>query len=70
VAENQVPEMKNNLVIRVPLSTDGYVSIYFASSDGRLMGEREWWHLKQVVELASTVCTKSEEKAQAAAAGG
>ncbi|HXA76772.1 MAG TPA: hypothetical protein VNV41_06525 [Candidatus Acidoferrales bacterium] len=70
MAENQVPEMKNNLVIRVPLSTDGYVSIYFASNDGRLMGEREWWHLKQVVELASAVCTKSEEKAKVAAAGG
>jgi hypothetical protein len=70
VAENQVPEMKSNLVIRVPLSTDGYVSIFFASNDGRLMSEREWWHLKQVIELASTVCTQSEEKAKAAAAGG
>ena len=70
MAENQLPEMKSSLVIRVPLSADGYVSIYFASNDGRLMSEREWWHLKQVVELASTVCAKSEERAQAAAAGG
>ena len=70
MTENQIPELKNCLVIRVPLSADGYVSIYFASADGRLMGEREWWHLKQVVELASTVCVKPEEKAHAAAAGG
>jgi hypothetical protein len=70
MTENQIPELKSCLVIRVPLSADGYVSIYFASTDGRLMGEREWWHLKQVVELASTVCAKPAEKAQAAAAGG
>jgi len=69
VAENQLPEPKNSLVIRVPVSVDGYVSIYFASKDGRLMNESEWWHLKQVVELASVVCKKAEEKAQAAAAG-
>jgi len=31
VAENQTPEQKNNLIIRVPLSSDGYVSIYFSS---------------------------------------
>ena len=68
MSDNQIPELKSCLVIRVPLSTDGYVSIYFASSDGRLMGEREWWHLKQVVELASAVSVKPEEKAQAAAA--
>ena len=69
MTENQLPEPKNSLVIRVPVSADGYVSIYFTSKDGRLMGEREWWHLKQVVELASEVCKKAEEKAQAAAAG-
>lgn len=69
MTENQSPEPKNSLVIRVPVSADGYVSIYFASKDGRAMTEREWWHLKQVVELASAVCEKAEEKAQAAAAG-
>jgi hypothetical protein len=69
VTENELPELKSSLVIRVPVSTDGYVSIYFASNDGRLMQEREWWHLKQVVELASKICVKPEEKAQAAAAG-
>jgi hypothetical protein len=69
VAENQIPEQKNNLIIRVPLSSDGYVSIYFSSNDGRPMSEREWWHLKQVIELASKAFVKPEERAQAAAAG-
>jgi hypothetical protein len=70
VAENQFAESKTNLVIRVPVSVDGYVSIYFTSKDARVMRESEWWHLKQVVELASKVCEKPEERAQAAAAGG
>jgi hypothetical protein len=69
VAENQTPEQKNNLIIRVPLSSDGYVSIYFSSNDGHMMSEREWWHLKQVIELASKAFVKPEERAQAAAAG-
>jgi hypothetical protein len=69
VAENQIAEQKNNLIIRVPLSSDGYVSIYFSSNDGRLMSEREWWHLKQVIELASKAFVHPEERAQAAAAG-
>ena len=33
------------------------------------MSEGEWWHLKQVVELASKVYVKQEERAQAASAG-
>lgn len=57
------------LVIRAPLSEDSFVSIYFSSSDGRLMSEREWWHLKQVVELASKIYVKQEAKAMAAGAG-
>ena len=69
MAENQIPEQKNSLIIRVPLSSDGYVSIYFSSNDGRQMSEREWWHLKQVIELASKAFVKPEERAQAAAAG-
>jgi hypothetical protein len=69
VAENQIPEQKNNLIIRVPLSSDGYVSIYFSSNDGRSMSEREWWHLKQVIELASKAFVQTEERAHAAAAG-
>ena len=70
VTENQSPEPKTSLVIRVPVSGDGYVSVYFTSKDARLMRESEWSHLKQVVELASTVSEKSEERAHAAAAGG
>jgi hypothetical protein len=72
VAENQVPEQKSVLVIRAPLSEDGWASIYFSSNDGRQMSEREWWHLKQVVELASRAFAGAEQqaKAQAAAAGG
>jgi hypothetical protein len=68
VAENQ-SEQKSNLVIRVPVSGNGYCSIYYSSSDGQQMSDREWWHLKQVVEMASKVFVKPEEKAQAAAAG-
>jgi len=67
--DNQLLEQKSVLVIRAPLSEDGYASIYFSSSDGRLLTEREWWNLKQVLELASKVCVKSEAKAQAAAVG-
>jgi hypothetical protein len=33
------------------------------------MTEREWWHLKQVIELASKAFVRQEERAQAAAAG-
>jgi hypothetical protein len=69
VADNQLSEQKSSLVIRVPLSANSYASIYYASSDGAPMSEREWWHLKQVVELASKVFVKQEEKAQAASAG-
>ncbi|MGA7914613.1 MAG: hypothetical protein WCA00_05205 [Candidatus Acidiferrales bacterium] len=70
MAENQMPEQKSVLVIRAPLSEDGWASIYFSSNDGRQMSEREWWHLKQVVELASRAFAGPEPKAQAAAAGG
>ena len=33
------------------------------------MNEREWWNLKQVVELASKMFVNAEAKAQAAGAG-
>ncbi len=69
MADNQTSEQKSSLVIRVPLSANSYASIYYASSDGAQMSEREWWHLKQVVELASKVFVKQEERAQAASAG-
>jgi hypothetical protein len=66
MSDAQFSEQKTVLVIRSPLSVDGYVSIYFSSSDGRLLNEREWWNLKQVVELASKVSVKPEAKAQTA----
>lgn len=69
MADNQI-EQKSVLMIRVPVSEDGYASIYFSSADGRLMTEREWWNLKQVVELASKAFVKPEGRAQAASAGG
>lgn len=75
MSDNQA-EQKNVLIIRAPLSEDGYASIYFSSSDGRPMNEREWWNLKQVVELASQFFVKQEEReraqsaASAVAAGG
>jgi hypothetical protein len=55
------------LVIRAPLSEDSFVTIYFSSSDGRTMSEREWWHLKQIVELGNKICVKQEAKAAGAA---
>ena len=70
MSDNQILEQKSVLVIRAPLSEDGYASIYFSSSDGRLLTEREWWNLKQVIELASKVAVKAEPRAQVAAAGG
>lgn len=69
MSDNQ-SEQKNVLIIRAPLSEDGYASIYFSSSDGRPMNEREWWNLKQVVELASQFFVKQEARAQSAAVGG
>jgi hypothetical protein len=69
MSDNQ-NEQKNVLIIRAPLSEDGYASIYFSSSDGRPMNEREWWNLKQVVELASQFFVKQEARAQSASVGG
>ena len=69
MSDNQ-SEQKNVLIIRAPLSEDGYASIYFSSSDGRPMNEREWWNLKQVVELASQFFTKQQEQRAQSAAGG
>jgi len=69
MSDNQLLEQKSILVIRAPLSEDGYASIYFSSSEGRLLTEREWWNLKQVIELASKVAVRAEPKVQAAAAG-
>jgi hypothetical protein len=63
--ENQ----KSLLVLRAPLSDDGFVSIYFSSQDGRLMGLSEWSHLKLLIEIISKMCvTQQEENARPAAA--
>lgn len=63
----QVPEQqKPLLVIRAPLSEDGFVSIYFSSRDGRLMNEEEWWNLKQLIELTNKVCVKQQARSQTA----
>ncbi|MGD0305973.1 MAG: hypothetical protein ABSC71_14205 [Candidatus Acidiferrales bacterium] len=69
MSDNNMNEQKSILVVRAPLSSDGFVSIHFSSADGRLMNDREWWHLKQVIELASRAFVKEEkERATAAAA--
>lgn len=62
-----LPEhQKTQLVVRSPLSTDGFVSIYFSSPDGRLMSEEEWWNLRQLIELTNRVCIKQQAQAQSA----
>lgn len=61
VADNY-SEQKSTLVIRVPLSEESYASIYFSNHEGRPMNAREWWHLKQVVELASHAFSTPEDK--------
>ena len=44
VSDNNMTEQKSILVVRAPLSSDGFVSIHFSSAEGRLMNEKEWWH--------------------------
>jgi hypothetical protein len=59
-------QQKTQLIVRSPLSADGYVSIYFSSPDGRQMSEEEWWNLKQLIELTNKVCVKQQAHAQSA----
>jgi hypothetical protein len=59
-------QQQTELLIRSPLSTEGFVSIYFSSPDGRLMNEEEWWNLKQLIELTNKVCIKHQAHAQSA----
>ena len=60
-----LPErQKTQLVVRSPLSTEGFVSIYSSSPDGRLMSEEEWWNLRQLIELTNRVCIKEQARAQ------
>ena len=64
--ESLPEQQKTQLLIRSPLSVEGFVSIYFSSPDGRLMNEEEWWNLKQLIELANKMCIKQEARAQSA----
>ena len=48
-------QQKTTLIVRSPLSEDGSISIYFSSRDGRLMNQDEWYHLKELIELANRV---------------
>jgi hypothetical protein len=59
-------QQKTQLIVRSPLSTDGFVSIYFSSPDGRQMSEEEWWNLRQLIELTNRVCVKQQAHAQSA----
>lgn len=62
-----LPEhQKTLLILRSPLSSDGFVSIYFSSPEGRLMTEEEWWTLRELVELTNKVCIKQQVRAQSA----
>jgi hypothetical protein len=69
--ESPMPEslpehQKTQLIVRSPLSTEGFVSIYFSSPDGRLMSEEEWWNLRQLIELTNKVCVKQQARSQSA----
>ena len=59
-------QQKTQLVVRSPLSMDGFISIYFSSPEGRLMNEEEWWNLRQLIELTNKVCVKQQAHAQSA----
>jgi hypothetical protein len=63
----QLPEQqKPLLVIRSPLSEDGFVSVYFSTREGRLMNEEEWSNLRQLIELTNKVCVKQQARGQTA----
>ena len=53
-------QQKTQLIVRFPLSTDGFVSIFFSSPDGRLMNEEEWWNLRKLIELTDKVCIRHQ----------
>ena len=59
-------QQKTQLIVRSPLSTEGFVSIYFSSPEGRMMTEEEWWNLRQLIELTNKVCIKPQAQAQSA----
>lgn len=59
-------QQKTQLVIRSPLSEDGFISIYFSSREGRLMDDEEWAHLRELVELTNRMCVKTKARSQTA----
>jgi hypothetical protein len=66
MAEPLPEPLKTQLVIRAPLSEDGFVSLYFSSPAGRLMTEQEWWNLRQLIELTNKVCAREQVRGAAA----
>lgn len=66
MSDTMQEQQKTQLVVRSPLSADGFVSIYFSSPDGRQMSEEEWWNLRQLIELTNKVCVKQQAHAQSA----
>jgi len=59
-------QQKTMLIVRSPLSEDGFISIYFSSREGRLMNQEEWWNLKELVELTNKMCVKQQARSQTA----
>jgi hypothetical protein len=66
MTEPLLEQQKTQLVVRSPLSEDGFVSIYFSSRDGRLMDEQEWANLRELIDLTNRVCVKARTRAQSA----
>jgi hypothetical protein len=66
MSEIMQDQQRTQLIVRSPLSADGFVSIYFSSPDGRQMSEEEWWNLRQLIELTNRVCVKQQAHAQSA----
>ena len=64
--ESLPEQQKTQLIVRSPLSTEGFISIYFSSPYGRLMSEEEWSNLRQLIELTNNVCIKQKAVVQSA----
>jgi hypothetical protein len=66
MSESLPEQQKTQLIVRSPLSTEGFILIYFSSPDGRLMSEEEWSNLRQLIELTNNMCIKQKAVAQSA----
>jgi hypothetical protein len=64
--EPLLEQQKAQLIVRFPLSTDGFVSIFYSSPDGRLMSEEEWWNLRFFIDLTHKICIKQQARVQSA----